>query len=563
MATTSSPNATYRQTREQLIQLSVDLEDRAKVCMHLRAKAKEERARLGRMEADFERRFQAQAEEAAQRHRGLMEKLVADTNATLERKKSKVATCKALMDELTVGERAVATECAAVYAEADAAIERERKLWRAGHEERMQTYLQTKANECKESTQKALHGEFRKAEAALEQEMLDIDRRHKVDERRILDAFRDKFVHALAAEEAFLKDEAGRLARTLADANAAELADAEGTHRQLMQRIEADDDAGARAFAEGLRARAEADRRALTHDLAASQDAFQAKVKDMRVRNAGEISALKADHAAQCKALYLKFSRERDAQDAAWLKADEHEGGSRDIDEFKEGTEADGEDHHDGGEVAGERDRRLQTEIKHIQNEMVRFERDLKSKTESECVGIKSATAREEHALARARATLTEEIAVLALEREELARRLEAQAAQSNHAHRELAEVMREVDIYKGGIAVHRMRVRDIESLHGTAARDEDAGTRGALQRLQAEHAVAVDEARQLEAEHKAAATKLVNDREIMLDALDRQIKADVQQKEAELVALRDAIHAEEVKVARLETLLHRYRKVT
>jgi hypothetical protein len=44
---------------------------------------------------------------------------------------------------------------------------------------------------------------------------------------------------------------------------------------------------------------------------------------------------------------------------------------------------------------------------------------------------------------------------------------------------------------------------------------------------------------------------------------LDLQIKADVQQKEAELVALRDAIHAEEVKVARLETLLHRYRKVT
>lgn len=549
MASPNISSSSAFQVRDQLIALSVDLEDKTKVCQVLRTKAKEERARLGRMEEDHERRFQAHVDEAARRHHELMEMLVADTNATLARKKVKVAHCKALMDELAADERAVAADCTAVYAGADADIERERKVWRAGHEERVTAFLTTKAAECKESTHKALHNEFRKAEAALEQEMLDIDRRQRVEERRIRDAFGDKFVSTLAAEETFLKDEAGRLARTLADTNAAELADAEMEHRQHMQKIEANDDANARAFADGLRARATADRRALTHDLAASQDAFQAKITDMRTRNAAEASALKADHAAQIKALYLKFSRERDAQDAAWLKEENEEGGRE---------EEDGE-----GSIialpendAAERDKRLQAEIKHMQNEMVRFERDLKARSELERAGITASTAREEQILVRGRAALTEDLAALALDREELARRLETQTARSALAQRELAELLREADIYKGGIAVHRMRVRDIESLHGAAATDEGAG---ALQRLQADHAAALDEARQLEAEHKAAATKLVNDREIMLDAYDRQIKADMQQKDAELASLRDTVRAEEVKVARLETLLRRY----
>jgi hypothetical protein len=45
------------------------------------------------------------------------------------------------------------------------------------------------------------------------------------------------------------------------------------------------------------------------------------------------------------------------------------------------------------------------------------------------------------------------------------------------------------------------------------------------------------------------------------LEAMDRQIKAEVAQREEELEYLRDAVHTEKVKLAKLEKLLLQYSK--
>ena len=50
--------ASYQQIREQLINLSVDLEDKIKVCKILEQKTKDERHTLGLVEEEYDAKYQ-------------------------------------------------------------------------------------------------------------------------------------------------------------------------------------------------------------------------------------------------------------------------------------------------------------------------------------------------------------------------------------------------------------------------------------------------------------------------------------------------------------------------
>ena len=53
-----SVKASYQQIREQLINLSVDLEDKTKVCKILVHKSRDERHLLGLVESEYESKYQ-------------------------------------------------------------------------------------------------------------------------------------------------------------------------------------------------------------------------------------------------------------------------------------------------------------------------------------------------------------------------------------------------------------------------------------------------------------------------------------------------------------------------
>ena len=262
---------------------------------------------------------------------------------------------------------------------------------------------------------------------------------------------------------------------------------------------------------------------------------------------------MRSDHELQIKEVRLKASRDRDELDKQLLAQldDENEGSHHgDVTSPTTNTTAEWEQ---------ERDKRLQSEIKQIQSDMVRFERDLNSAHEEKKSSVAEALAREKEELHRRQAVLTDELTNLAMEREELTVLLREQSERSSRMHTDLKETLREVDIYQGGIAVHRMRIKDLEGLHDAKCKDEQQTAAKRLTALQEDYRSVIDETQLAETEHKQAATSLVNDREIMLDALDRKIKADLARKDASLDVLRDAVHAEDVKVKRLEKLLQRY----
>ena len=561
---TTTAERSYRQIREQLIALTVDLEDKTKICKFLKEKAKHTREQLNRMEPEFEKRYQAQLEEESWKHQEMMTKLVEDTNKLLATKKDKVSKCKVLVDRLSEEERLTAAECQKMYADTEAIIERERKLFRAGYDDRLTTFLLSKAAEVKESTAKALHAEFRKAEVSHEQEMLDLDRRYKLDERQLREAMKEKLAALLVDEDRFLKEEANRLAGIQAEATSNELSELEREHKRRKNEIEEVEELSLRALAESLRHKAETERRKVHEELQESQDIFQDKLKHMRQRNTAELAAVRNDHELQIKELRLKVSRDRDEQDKQLLaQLDDESGG------YNKGDELATSFGHTSGptspatnvaaEWEQERDKRLQIEIKQIQSDMVRFERDLSSSHEEKKSSVAEALAREKEELQRRQAGLTDELTGLAMEREELTVLLREQNERSSRLHADLKETLREVDIYQGGIAVHRMRIKDLEGLHGAKIKDEQQSAAKRLLVLQADCRSIADESQLAEVEHKKAATVLVNDREIMLDELDRKIKADLARKDASLDVLRDAVHSEDVKVKRLEKLFQRY----
>lgn len=553
--TSSSAERSFRQIREQLITLTVDLEDKTKICSVLRGKSREARAALGQIEGEFEQRFKVRLDEVAIRHQDLMSKLVNQTNLLLDRKKNKVACCKLLMEQLAEYERLSSADCQKIFTDAEATIERERKIFRAGHEERLQTFLLNKASECKESTAKALESEFRKAEIAHDQEVLDLERRFKTEERKLREAAKEKLTNIISTEDNFLKDETSKLARVHAEATAVELSELENEHRRYMREVEAEEDRVLRALKDGIHNKIDADRRRLNRELQESQDEFQDKLREMRQRNAAELTAMRSEHELQAKDMRLKSSRERDEQDRQLLAILE-----------EDATEA----HFPGGGSPGrapghdaeweqDRDKRIQGEIKQLQVDMVRFERELRAKCEEEKAGVTTACGREKESLHRRQSALTDELSGLALEREVFSAQLGEQNERTSKYHDELAEVLREVDIYQGGVSVHRMRIRDMEVVQGAKMDDEQQVMSKKLQHLQGEYSAVVEQGQRLEEAQACAMAALVRDREALLDSLDRQVKADITRKDGELETLREAVHVEGVKVERLEKLVQRY----
>mmetsp|Transcript_25428 Transcript_25428/g.24322 ORF Transcript_25428/g.24322 Transcript_25428/m.24322 type:complete len:99 (+) Transcript_25428:197-493(+) len=77
----------YQQIREQLINLNVDLEDKAKVCKILEQKSRDERSLLGLLDAQYDEKFQHIIEEEIMKYQNFTNELGEETNELLKKKK--------------------------------------------------------------------------------------------------------------------------------------------------------------------------------------------------------------------------------------------------------------------------------------------------------------------------------------------------------------------------------------------------------------------------------------------------------------------------------------------
>ena len=102
-------------------------------------------------------------------------------------------------------------------------------------------------------------------------------------------------------------------------------------------------------------------------------------------------------------------------------------------------------------EAQAERDKRLQMEIRRLQSETVRLERDLKIKAEEQRKHVMSAREREEQESHRRQRQLTEHVSESAITRERLAKQCSLLSDQRKVLLEQLDAAQKEVVVYEDG----------------------------------------------------------------------------------------------------------------
>lgn len=207
-------------------------------------------------------------------------------------------------------------------------------------------------------------------------------------------------------------------------------------------------------------------------------------------------------------------------------------------------------------ELLAERDKRLQSEIRRLQAETVRLERDLRAKADQEKAHVLDAREREEKESMRRQRNLTDQLAELAVQRERLHKQLNGLQETRKSITDQLQSLKQEVSVYESGISAHRMRQRDLQSAAAARLRDEELSFSTKADALRAR-------VERIRVQCKAKEAGLVRDLQALealhhseMERLDRAVVEDVQRKDADMDLLRDAVQTHKVKVGKLEKLL-------
>jgi len=546
-------NGHYQHIREQLISLNVDLEDRNKICRVLENKIAVERSRLSRIEAAFADEYSGVIEADLHEHQVESERLQVLSNKLVVEKKGLMEACKALVDAIKESDLNVAAEGRRMRREADEVEEMERKSFRSSHEDRLQRFLAQKASEHKESTGKALRPEFARLQQMHEREMADADSRTKAEERRLQESAQARLEELVREEKEAFEEENKRMTKAIQDTISMELHASDVEHRARIKALQNDLERDLDRYKHVLSTKAEKERSAGQAEVRQAQEACQKRLQELRARHVSEMALLLRDHDDQTKAIKKQAEQSRTALEQ---QLREESGKVANASKVVLGSkQGDDEVEVFRKEAESVRDKRLQSEIRQLQAETVRLERGWKSKAEEEKNHVLESRSREEKESLRRQRHLTEQISELAVTREQLSQSVRLLNDKCEREAFELAEGQKEIEVYEDGIAAHRVRIRDLQNMHSSRARDDEIACVKRMETLRLRIArlqeVFANKNAQLDKDLSQLDAAHIEE----MERLDRQVKEDVARKDDDLDLLRDAVQTEKVKSARLEAL--------
>lgn len=558
----------YQNLRETLVALEVDLDDKKKICAHLERKIAQERSKLSTVEADLSADYEELMDSEVSGTQRELEQLRSVSSSLVNEKKEFVKLCQVLVDSIREEERDIAAEGRRLNREALEALDLEKKAFRASHPERLQKFLGSKAQEEKENTEKALQPEFTRLQQMHEREMAEAEHQAKAEERRMREEYQNKLEDLIREEREVHEERQKSVQRNRQQAVSAELEAGEREHRMRVLTAQSDAEKDLNKFKQQLAGKGDKERREGQVEVLTAQENFQQRVHELRARHMSDIAALMKDHDEQVQAVRerAKTSREKaearlkedklGANVASW-DADEREEGGPDDDDNDIFTEKMREEAHK------DRDRRLQSEIRSLQAESVRLERSWKARAAEEKRYVTESRDKEEKEGARRQRQLNEDSAELMSLREQLAQDAHRAQESLTQVASELQESRKEIDVYEGGIGAHRSRIKDMESLSSSRLRDDESSNHSRIEAVRAR----VERIKGQIASKKAATERELAEMEAHhikeMEALDKQVKAEVVRKDEDLDLLRDAVHSEKVKIARLEKLVKGQKSLT
>lgn len=535
--------------------LSVDVDDRHTVLRRLKSLVDRERTLLNRVEADLADEHETVVDIEINNHKQNTDKILQQSNALMTEKKRLLESCQSLLDQLKDNEHSLAEQSRSISYDVDQIIEQDKKLFKAGTEERLEKCLALKSLEYKEATAKALQPEINRLQQAHERELAEVIAHYREEERRAREANALRLQELVEQERVVLIESQRSSVKDHMETLVAELEAAEREHRFRMTGIKEDLEKDLQKLKDALSNKTMKERKNVQAEIHAAQENYKQRSIELRSRHHDEIIVLKKDHEETIKQMRKKLERakaEIEEKYAKHLSGGAGGGfGKFNISEADFLTQ----------EAKQERDRRLQIEIRQLQAETIRLERNWKATGDAERTEIIEMRAREEKESQRRQRQLTEEVAQLALIREQLGSESKEVVSRNHELDSEIGELLKETRIYEDGIGAHRVRIRDMESMNRIKERELVQSTDKKMLELKARCDKLANTIKDIDEQAQHDRDRLEERHRQALEAMDKQIKEEVAHRDEDLEYLRDAVHTEKVKLSKLEKLLIQYSK--
>jgi hypothetical protein len=216
---------------------------------------------------------------------------------------------------------------------------------------------------------------------------------------------------------------------------------------------------------------------------------------------------------------------------------------------------------HQKKEAEGKRDKSVQNEIRLLELESVKIEREFFLKFEQEKHAILNLQKQEEENMAIQVQQLSSGVAELVREREQLFQAEQIERQKDERCRKEIDELLDEIKIFKSGIAVQKTEIRQQEDSLKIRLRELQLENGPELRSLQ-DNLEKIEEKILLEEKDwKEQSSILERDHAQELIKLDSSVKAEVAKRENEIQRLRADITADRARLDKLLTLVDQYRK--
>lgn len=542
---------TYQSMREQLIALSVEIDDRAKVCSALEEKVDEERAKLSRLEDDLKKDYEHRIEEEVHSHKENMEKIMKVAADGMQAKKDLLEKCKKLVSEVKDNEQNSSREMRKISKEFAAKIESERKNYRSGQESRQRKFLLDKLKEFEESTLNALEPEFSRLRINLQHELAEVTSKLEEDTRRMKSDMKASFDRKLANAEKQFRDDQKMMARVRLDEAVVESEALEREHKRKISQLSEELTAALDIFRNNLNQKVKRERELNAAALRESEKNYLDKMSSLRSRHEEDISSLQKEHQKKIQA--LRSNLEKRKEDFLDNEAHEVPEGASLTESEQDALEALRK------ELDKKRDAKLKAEIRRLQTDTALVEQEANSYVEDEKKRITESHTAEETQLKKKQRAHNDQMAELTAQKNKLAGETKAVLDEMTSLQEELSSVRLKCREAEGIQHKVKQKRKEIEDTHSLQMERMESAQKAKLQNLWNCINDLNTEMSKSTKKHDAELQELEEKHEASLNELNAEVKQDVMRKDDELDCLRDAVQSEKVKMERLKKLLAKY----
>lgn len=545
----SLQSSSYHLVREKIIQLTVDLDDKKKIFKSIQRKIEAVRHSISRVEGDVEDEYNTIIENEGKSFNIEFENMSNLLNNLVSEKKELISKCQQSIDDIKEKESNSAAEVRKLIRDQDAVIEQDRRMFRAGQEDRLQKFLRDKASEYKESTERALHPEFERLKRMHERELSELERRVALDEKRMRDDISKKLTDQVEEEKEIIQKEHRRVMQSIESNLQMEMDSLEREHKYRLQALQDELEKESEKHRLSLQAQASKARAEMQREMKLVQEYIKAELADMKCRHEEEVQSLESHQIDKLKQMKSKFEESKAAID---LEIRESSAGASSPCASIAKKNAAGN--------TSERDRRIQAEIKTLQGESMRMEREMERATAEEKSKIAAIADREIQQLTHMQKDVSDNIAECMVQRDVLLKEVKSIDNEGVlTVINALNACNKELETYNTALAAVKVKIHEAEYSTQRRVHEEQRALQSKISntRQRVEHCWNVLRQRQesldkemhdLEASHEAE-----------LEDIDRNIKEQVGVKEQEIALLKDAVHSEKIKITRIEKLLKQY----